>query len=242
MIRRQRHIDALSKRPRLLAVVELAEPRLLRRRTFVFLAATLFSTSVLADRCPWAKIRIESRYEAPRGYEYVPHAALQSRLATGHDVLGLIETEIGWDVTLGFAQRCLGEVCRVCVDRIEGEAGFGPARQRVTEKLRRDRCRTNAVLAHEARHSRVFEEATRLGVRKLADRLMSWARRQEEVVAAAGELDSATDALYADIERIMEEGVAWIERRAHTRNVQIDSPEAYEKEWRITNRKCRPGS
>ena len=189
-----------------------------------------------------AEIRIESSYEAPRGYEYAQQEALQSRLATGHDALGLIETEIGWNVALGFTQRCLGEVCRLCVDRIEGEAGFGPARQRVAEKLRRDRCRTNAVLAHEARHSRVFAETTRLGVRKLADRLRHWARRQEEVVTAAGELDSATDAQYGDIKRMMEEGVAWIERRARTRNEQIDSPEAYEEEWRITERKCGPGS
>lgn len=110
------------------------------------------------------------------------------------------------------------------------------------EKLRGDRCRANAVLAHEAKHSRVFEESTRRGVERLANRLVDWSRRQEEFVAAAGEVGMASDARYAEIQRIVEEGIAWIERRAHVRNEQIDSPEAYETERRITERRCGAGS
>ena len=167
---------------------------------------------------------MEPGYEAPRGYEFVPQEALQSQLTTEEETLGLIETEIGWDVAVGFTQRCLGEVCRVCVNRIEGKAGFGPGRQRLVEKLRGDRCRTGAVLAHEAKHSRVFEESTRLGVKRLTERLVDWARRQDGFVVAAGRVDTASDARYAEIEQMMEDGVAWIERRARVRNEQLDTP------------------
>lgn len=116
------------------------------RQAFMLFAAALASTSVLAERCPPVEIRIEPGYEAPRGYEYAPQKALRARFTTKEAVLGLIETESGWDVAVGFTQRCLGEVCRVCVDRIEGKAGFGPGRQRLDEGLRGDRCRTDAVL------------------------------------------------------------------------------------------------
>ena len=184
---------------------------------------------------------MEPGYEAPRGYEFVPQEALQSQLTTEEETLGLIETEIGWDVAMGFTQRCLGEVCRVCVNRIEGKAGFGPGRQRLVEKLRGDRCRTGAVLAHEAKHSRVFEESTRLGVKRLTERLVDWARRQDGFVVAAGRVDTASDARYAEIEQMMEDGVAWIERRARVRNEQLDTPEAYETERRATERKCGSG-
>ena len=211
------------------------------RQAFMLFAAALASTSVLAERCPPVEIRIEPGYEAPRGYEYAPQKALIARFTTKEAVLGLIETESGWDVAVGFTQRCLGEECRVCVDRIEGKAGFGPGRQRLDEGLRGDRCRTDAVLAHEARHSRVFEESTRRGVKRLTERLVDWARRQDEFVVDAGRVDEASDARYAEIERMMEEGVAWIERRARARNEQIDSPEAYEAERRATERKCGTG-
>lgn len=207
-------------------------------QVFTLFAAMCCSTSALAERCPPAEIRIEPSYEAPRGYEFAPHGALKARLTTGEDTLGIIETEIGWDVEVEFTRWCLGEVCRVCIDRIDGEAGFGPGRQRVVETLRGDRCRTAAVLAHEARHSRVFEESTRLGVKRLTERLVDWARRQDEYVAAAGEVDAASDAGYAEIEQMMEDGVAWIERRARARNEQIDSPEAYETELRLMEKKC----
>ena len=208
------------------------------RHAFLLFAATFCSTSVLAERCPSAEIRIEPSYEAPGGFEYSPQGALKRQLTTEEEALALIETEIGWDVAVGFTQRCLGEVCRVCVNRIEGKAGFGPGRQRLVESLRGDRCRTGAVLAHEAKHSRVFEESTRLGVRRLTERLVDWARRQDEFVVAAGRVDTASDAGYAEIEQMMEDGVAWIERRARVRNEQLDSPEAYETERRATERKC----
>ena len=164
--------------------------------------------------------------------------ALKTRLATKDEPLGLIETAIGWDVTVGFTRRCLGAVCRVCVDRIEGEAGFGPARQQVAAILRGDRCRTDAVLAHEALHSRVFEESTRLGTRRLVDRLGEWVRRQDELVVAAGAVDAASDAKRTEIARMMEEGVEWIERRARARNEHIDSPREYEAQRRLMERKC----
>ena len=202
----------------------------------------LCSTSVFAERCPPVEIRIEPSYQAPRGYEYAPQEELKARLTTKEDTLGLIETEIGWDVVVGFKQRCLGAVCRMCVDRIEGEAGFGPGRQRVAARLRGDRCRTDAVLAHEAKHSRVFEESTRFGARRLAHRLGDWARQQEELVMPAGRVDTASDARRAEIERMMEEGAAWIERRARVRNEQIDSPGAYETELRLMERICGTGS
>ena len=208
------------------------------RQAFLLFAATLCSTSVLAERCPPAEIRIEPSYEAPRGFEYAPQGALKRQLTTEEEALALIETEIGWDVAVGFTQRCLGEMCRVCVNRIEGKAGFGPGRQRLVEKLRGDRCRTDAVLAHEAKHSRVFEVSTRLGVKRLTERLVDWARRQDEFVVAAGRVDTASDAGYAEIEQMMNEGVAWIERRARVRNEQLDTPEAYETERRATERKC----
>lgn len=87
----------------------------------------------------------------------------------------------------------------------------------------------------------MFEESTRRGVTRLTKRLVDWARRQVEYVVSAGRVDKASDARYAEIERMMEEGVAWIERRARARNERIDSPEAYEAERRATERKCGTG-
>lgn len=213
----------------------------IHRHACMLFAAALGSTPVLADRCPPVEIRIEASYEAPRGYEYAPQMDLRERLMTKEGALGLIETALGWDVSVGLRQRCLGEVCRVCVSRIEGEAGFGPGRQRVVESLRSDRCRTDAVLAHEAKHSRVFEESTRLGVKRLTERLVDWARRQDEFLVAAARVDTATDARYAEIEQIMEEGASWIERWARVRNERIDSPGAYATERRATERRCGTG-
>ena len=127
----------------------------------------------------------------------------------------------------------------MCVNRIEGKAGFGPGRTQVTALLRGDRCRTDAVLAHEARHSQVFDESTRLGVRRLVDLLRRWAGRQRALVATREEVEATAKARYDEIERMVEEGVAWMEQRARERNERIDSPQGYEAELEGMERRCQ---
>ena len=139
---------------------------------------------------------------------------------------------------IGIRKRCRGDECRLCVDRIEGRAGFGPARIRVAEHLRDNRCRTEGVVAHEERHSRVFGESTRLGVRRLVDSLTRWARKQVAFHATPESVDAAASTRYQEIRALMEEGTAWIERRARARNERIDGEEAYRAEIEDMERRC----
>ena len=151
----------------------------------------------------------------------------------------MIETAVGWDVEITARQRCRGDECRLCVDRIEGTAGFEPGRIRVVERLRGDRCRTEAVLAHEERHSQVFDESTRLGVRRLVDSLTRWAREQVALQATPESADAVASTRYREVRSLMEEGTAWIERRARARNERIDGAEAYRTELEEMERRCR---
>lgn len=152
--------------------------------------------------------------------------------------MGVITTAVGWDVDIGIRKRCRGAECRLCVDRIEGTAGFEPARIRVSEHLRDDRCRTEAVLAHEEQHSRVFAESTRLGVQRLVDSLTRWAREQAALDATPESADDAASTRYREIRALMEEGTAWTERRARARNERIDGAGAYRAEIEDMERRC----
>ena len=202
-------------------------------------AASPAAPAATAGECPPARIHVLPSYQEPRGFEYTPNEELGRRAGTGEPTLGLIETAVGWDIEVGIRRRCLGAECRLCVRRIEGMAGFEPGRMRVADKLRGDRCRTEAVLAHEERHSRVFGETTRLGVRRLVDSLARWAERQVALEAAPETVDAVARTRYQEIEAIMEEGAAWMESRARVRNERIDSPRAYREELERMERRCR---
>ena len=197
-----------------------------------------------SEECPLTLVRLAPIYQAPSGFEYAPAEALQSGAGagtgtrTGHHALGVIRTTVGWDVDITVRKRCRGAECRLCVDRIEGTAGFGPARIRVAEHLRGDRCRTEAVLAHEERHSRVFAESTRLGVQRIVDSLTRWAREQVALDATPESADAAASARYREIRTLMEEGTAWIEQRARARNERIDGEEAYRAEIEDMEKRC----
>ena len=192
-----------------------------------------------AEPCPPAEIRVLPSYEAPQGFEYAPTEEIGTAPGPDYEPLGVIETRVGWDVDVGIRQRCRGEKCELCVNRVEGKAGFEPGRTRVTDRFRGDRCRTDAVLAHEARHSQVFDESTRSGVRRLVVTLTRWAAGQTVLVAAPETVEAAAQAKYEEIERVMREGVASIEREARARNERIDSPQAYEAEREDMERRCR---
>ena len=198
----------------------------------------LFPPGSVAGACPPVEIRLAPRYEAPRGFEFAPGEELAKKSGSREEPVGIIETAAGWDVEVSIRRRCLGEKCELCVNRIAGTAGFEPGRVLVAAALQGDRCRTDAVVDHETRHSRVFDESTRLGVTRLADILARWAGRQRAVVVREGAVEAAAEAMYDEVERLMEQGVAWIERRARTRNEEIDSPEAYEAERKRIERRC----
>ncbi|MCY4450725.1 MAG: hypothetical protein OXC01_02130 [Immundisolibacterales bacterium] len=192
-----------------------------------------------AEQCPPAKIRILPSYEAPQGFAYAPGEELGTAPGPDHEVLGVIETSVGWDVDVGIRQRCRGEKCELCVNRVKGKAGFEPGRTRVTDRFRGDACRTDAVLAHEARHSQVFDESTRAGVRTIVIALTRWAAVQTALVATPETVEAAAQTKYAEVEEVMREGVASIEREARTRNERIDNPRAYEAEREEMERRCR---
>ena len=208
------------------------------RATFALFAAIASPVPAFAEACPPAEIRIESRYRPPVGFELGPQPEFRARSAAGKDMLGAIESGLGWHVDVGIERRCRGGECRLCVNRIEGEAGFGPSRLWVTDKLRGDRCRTDAVLAHERKHARVFEESTTRGVSRISDTLERWARRQRALTVPSDAYESAAQARHREVRRMMEEGVAWIERRARARNERLDSPQAYEAERERMERMC----
>ena len=205
----------------------------------VFLAVLAVSPAASAEECPPALILLAPNYQAPRGFEYAPAEELRQRAGTGNHALGVITSAVGWDVDIRVRKRCRGAECRLCVDRIEGTAGFEPGRILVAEHLRGDRCRTQAVLAHEERHSRVFAESTRLGVRRLVDSLTRWAREQVALHATPESADAVATTRYREIRALMEEGTAWIERRARARNERIDGAEAYRAEIEDMERRCR---
>ena len=222
--------------------------RSLPRRVAVLLAVLASPAANPAptpsEECPPALVRLTPSYQAPSGFEYAPAEALQlgtgpgAGPGTGDHPLGVITTTVGWDVDIGIRKRCRGAECRLCVNRIEGTAGFGPARIRVAEHLRDDRCRTEAVVAHEERHSRVFEESTRLGVRRLVDSLTRWAREQVALHATPESVDAAASTRYREIRALMEAGTAWIERRARAHNERIDGAGAYRAEIEEMERRC----
>ena len=224
--------------------------RSLRRHVAVLLAVlaspaasqTPTPSSSPPEECPPALILLAPSYQAPSGFEYAPAEALRlgtgAGPGTGDHALGVITTTVGWDVDIGIRKRCRGAECRLCVNRIEGTAGFGPARIRVAEHLRDDRCRTEAVVAHEEQHSRVFEESTRLGVRRLVDSLTRWAREQVALHATPESVDAAASTRYREIRALMEAGTAWIERRARAHNERIDGAGAYRAEIEGMERRC----
>ena len=213
------------------------------RRYFAVLLAVLASPAANpAEKCPPALILLAPSYQTPNGFEYAPAEALQlgagAGTGSGVHALGVIRTTVGWDVDIRVRKRCRGDDCRLCVDRIEGTAGFDSARIQVAEHLRGDRCRTEAVLAHEERHSRVFAESTRLGVERLVDSLTRWAREQVALDATPESADAAASARYREIRALMEEGTGWIERRAVARNERIDDAGAIEAEIEEMERRC----
>ena len=208
----------------------------------VLLAAITSPPTSFAEECPPARIRVAPSYQSPRGFEYAPREELRKKSSAKGEPIGIIEAVVGWDVEVGIQSRCVGAECQLCVDRIEGQAGFGPGRMRVAASLRGDPCRTDAVLAHEIKHSRVFDESTRLGVKRLIETLRRWAERQRTLVATREEVDAAAKARYDEIGRMMEEGVSWIEQRAGARNEQLDSPQRYEGELESMERRCELGS
>ena len=205
-----------------------------------FLAAMATALPAVSGECPRTVVRIESSYREPQGFEYAPRHSLDANAGADatRDSLGAITTSVGWDVEVGVTRRCLGEECRVCVNRIDGRAGFEPGRVQVDEALRGDRCRTDLVLAHELRHSRVFDESTRLGVQRLLDSLARWAAQQEVIFAAPEAAEAAAKARFREIERMMEEGVGWMSRRARAENDSLDSPRAYDAERERMERSC----
>lgn len=205
----------------------------------VLLAALAVSPAASAEGCPPALILLASSYQAPRGFEYAPAEKLRRHAGTESHALGVITSAVGWNVDIGVRKRCRGAECRLCVDRIEGTAGFGPGRIRVAEHLRGDRCRTQAVLAHEERHSRVFAESTRLGVKRLVDSLTRWAREQVVLHATPESADAAASTRYREVRALVEEATDWIERRARARNERIDGAEAYRAEIEDMERRCR---
>lgn len=211
--------------------------RLARFRLAPLLAALVAAPSGNAAECPPASIRIAPSYEAPHGFAYVPPEDIGIGRGA-QDPLGSVEAAVGWEVDVGVRKRCVQAECRLCVYRIEGEAGFGRGRVRVSAALRDDRCRTEAVLAHETRHLEVFEESTRLGTRRLVDSMRRWAARQEAVVVSPEAVEAAAKARYAEVERMMEEGTEWIEERARALNERIDSPEGYAAERARIERRC----
>ncbi len=209
-----------------------------RRRVAALFAAMLFPPAGAAGECPPVEIRVAPSYEAPRGFEFAPVGELSRKSGSTWEPLGLIETAVGWDVEVGIRQRCLGATCELCVNRIEGTAGFEPGRMLVAAALQGDRCRTDAVVEHETRHSRAFDESTRLGVTRLVGLLARWARGQSALVAPPETVETAAKARFEEVERLMEEGVAWLEQRARAQNERIDSPEAYEAESRRIESRC----
>ena len=212
----------------------------LRRHVAVLLAVLASPAANPAERCPPALILLAPSYQAPSGFEYAPAEELRKRGGTGTEnhALGVITSAVGWDVDIRVRKRCRGAECRLCVDRIEGTAGFEPARIRVSEHLRGDRCRTQAVLAHEERHSRAFAESTRLGVQRLVDSLTRWARQQVALHATPESADAAASTRYREVRALMEEGTAWIERDAGARNERIDGAGAYRAEIEDMERRC----
>lgn len=213
--------------------------RRLCRHFAVLLAGLVSASASPAEMCPPALILVVPGYQAPRGFEYARAEDLPESGGNGKHALGVIATSVGWEADIAIRQRCLGDECRLCVDQIEGTAGFEPGRIRVAEHLRGDRCRTEAVLAHEERHSRVFDESTRLGVRRLVDSLTRWAEAQAPLHATPSTVDAAASVKYREIEALMEEGIAWIESRARARNERIDSAGAYRAELEEMERRCR---
>ena len=205
----------------------------------VLLAVLAALPAASAEECPPALILLAPSYQAPDGFEYTPAEELRHRTVSGDHALGMITSSVGWDVDIGIRKRCRGAECRLCVDRIEGTAGFAPGRIRVVERLRGDRCRTAAVLAHEKRHSRVLDETTRSGVQRLVDSLTRWARVQVELHATPESADAAASTRYREVRALMEEGTAWIERRARARNERIDDAGAYRTEFEDMERRCR---
>ena len=219
--------------------------RSLRRRVAVLLAVLVSPAANPAptpsERCPPALVLLAPSYQPPSGFEYAPAEALRqgTDTGTGDHALGVIRTTVGWDVDIRVRTRCRGAECRLCVDRIEGTAGFAPALIRVAERLRGDRCRTEAVLAHEERHSQVFAESTRLGVQRLVDSLSRWAREQAALDATPESAEAAASTRYREVRALMEEGSAWIESRARARNEHIDAAGAIEAEIEDMERRCR---
>ena len=209
-----------------------------RCRVAALVAALLFPPGSVAGECPPVEIRVTPSYEAPRGFAFAPVEELSTKSGSSREPLGVIESAVGWDVEVGVRQRCLGATCELCVSRIEGTAGFEPGRILVASVLRGDRCRTDAVVEHETRHSRAFDESTRHGVARLVDILARWARRQNVLVARPEAVEAAAKKRFVEIERLMRKGVAWIEQRARAQNERIDSPEAYEAERERIERRC----
>ena len=214
--------------------------RSLRHSFAVFLAVLASPVAHPAEKCLPALVRLAPSYQVPNGFEYAPAGELRKRggTGTGDHALGVITTTVGWDVDIRIRKRCRGVECRLCVDRIEGTAGFDPARIRVSDHLRGDRCRTEAVLAHEERHSRVFAESTRLGVQRLVDSFTRWAWEQAALDATPESADAAASTRYQEIRALMEEGTAWTERRARARNERIDGVGAYRAEIEEMERRC----
>ena len=111
----------------------------MHRLVAVFLAGLASLPAGAAEECPPVHILVAPSYQAPRGFEYAPAEELRQLIGTEGHALGVIATAGGWDVDIGIRQRCLGDACRLCVDRIEGTAGFEPGRIRVADTLRGDR-------------------------------------------------------------------------------------------------------
>ena len=208
------------------------------RLVAVLLAAMLFPPGSAAGECPPVQIRVAPNYKAPSGFEFAPRGALRKKSGSTREPIGIIESAVGWDVRVGIHRRCLGAKCELCVQCIEGKAGFEPGRILVSVALQGDRCRTDAVVEHESKHSRVFDESTRLGVARLVESLARWAQRQNLLVVRPETVEAAAKARYDEVERLMEEGVAWIERRARVQNEEIDSHEAYEAERIRIEKRC----
>ena len=191
-----------------------------------------------AEECPPAEIRVVPSYDSPDGFEFATGETLRRKSGSNREPLGVIETAVGWDVAVGIRQICIGTICELCVSRIEGRAGFEPGRLLVSASLQGDRCRIDAVVEHEMRHSRVFDESTSIGVETLVDTLARWARRQSPLIVRSESVEAMARTRFDEVEALLEEGVGWLERRARVRNDEIDSPEAYEAERRRIEELC----
>ena len=206
-------------------------------RGLVLLAA-VGPVRALGVECSPVEIEVLSAYRAPEGFEFVSQEELRTRFPSAGSSLGIIEISLGWEVVVRARQWCKDSGCLECVERVEVEAGYGLGRQWLDAKLADAPCRTEVVLAHEAKHSRVFEESTRLGLKRLVDRLEGWSETQTATVVPRDDAGTVAESTHRDVMRIIEEAVDWIERRADEHNDRIDSPQSYEAEHRRMVSQC----